>query len=412
MYNIKRVSGKYLAINDRDRSKVYIVPDDIFMAMVRSGVNRNNISDDVFLSIRQRKAGIVPYKAFDGLNRKELKEPEKMLRTSHEKQEILRKREASGKKVKTNREKSREIQRLKIRIAASALVLVMAWSGIGVLKKKLAKDADNGYTTEQDVDNDNDYIDYDDENSNNEDIIEDEDDLDNYEESTEYYYNLDGEVDRQNYDNAMKHEEEFRKAEEKFGIDYRLLVAIACQESSGIHDPNDSKYATGIMKIQNVHKGEDAPYVNNITNENDSININEDNLENVQSNIDIGAALLQHCLYLAYEKGYERGMLTKEEIIPAALYGYNNGPTALVNMLLDYEKSGEESYNSFIRTTISTNIDNEDLVWHLKYPALVFNERNEDDIEFWANYIKDGQKDTFKTKPVNESKIYAASMKR
>ena len=445
MYEIKRISGKYLAIDKTNRSDMYVVPDDVVIDIVRRGIDKRNISDDLFFRIRQKESGIVPYKLFDDLNKEELYETRKVIETSNRKMHILREKKKKGKSVRVNRDKSSNrikyenkvidekkknvIKCATIKVATAVTAGILAVTAVGgFFKNKSKSDSDNGYSIEKNIDTNNGYhdekengieSDYVNESItsnevNNEDIIleEEPDDLDNQEESTEYYYNLDGEVDRQNWKNAMKHENEFKEAEKKFGIDYRLLMAIACQESSGIHNPNDSKYATGIMKIQNVHKGEHATFVNNITKRNDSIDINEENLKNAQSNIDIGAALFQHCLYLAYEKGYENGILAKEEIIPAALYGYNNGATALVKMLNAYKKSNEESYNSFVRTIISANIDNENLVWHLKYPALVFNERSDDDVEFWAKYVKEKKEDTFKTKPVNESKMYSASMKR
>ena len=99
--------------------------------------------------------------------------------------------------------------------------------------------------------------------------------------------------------------------------------------------------------------------------------------------------------------------------MPAALHGYNMGINAERRLIDKYAKSGEESYNYFIRLSISNNLDDEELVRHLKYPAFVFNERGEEEADYWA-YCKDsnGGKRKVATNAINESKMYSASLGR
>ncbi len=423
MYSIKRVDGQYLAINTKNMDDKYIVPEDIARALMRN--NKMQMEDLFFNNLKQTEVGIIPFNNnktnhFDELNKEQLVESKTFLNDNENNMDKIRK-----KSKKVNRVKARKIKKIKIRIAAGVMAVIMAWSGIGALKKKLHKEPTSDYTTEKTIDttdsyinenkdnNDSNYVNEDltDDSSNNDNslIEEESNDLDTQEESTEYYYNLDGEVDRQNWENVMKYEKEFKEAEKIFGIDHKLLMAIACQESSGIHNPDDGEYATGIMRIEPVHKGEIAPFYNHVTKKQDSIKIDKDNLNNVKTNIFIGAALFQHNCDLACEKGFDNKILKSSEVIPAALFGYNNGPTAQVKALNAYKESGEESYNSFIRSTISANIGDEDLIWHLKYPALVFNKRNKENQEFW---VKDANGKIYATKPINESKMYSSSFSR
>ena len=425
MYKVKRVDGQYLAINNKNVSDMYYIPDAIARRLMQNG--NMEMEDIYFNNLRQNCSEIVPYVIFDNLNKTHLSVSRDVVKNSHDAEKKLSEKRKKGEEVKVRRDVM--IKKAAIKVAIGFTSAILAISGGISLKKKIHKKPTNDYTTEKNIDNNDtniheednyivsDYVNEDltDDSYDNTLVKEDTTNLDEQEDSTEYYYNLDGEVDEKNWENAMKYEKEFREAEKIFGIDHRLLMAIACQESSGIHDPDNDKYAKGIMQIEPVHfmnkdKNEEILYFyNHVTKKQDSVKINKDNVYNVKTNILIGAGLYQHDCYLAIEKGYDKSLLKSQEVIPAGFFGYNNGPTAEVRALNDYKESGEESYNSFIRTTISANIDDEDLVWHWKYPALVLNECNEKDAELW---VKDSRGRKFVTKPINESKIYSASMKR
>ena len=419
MYKVKRVDGQYLAINNKNVSDMYYIPDAIARRLMQNG--NMEMEDIYFNNLRQNCSEIVPYVIFDNLNKTHLSVSRDVVKNSHDAEKKLSEKRKKGEEVKVRRDVM--IKKTSIKVAIGFTSAILAISGGISLKKKIHKKPTNDYTTEKNIDNNDtniheednyivsDYVNEDlsDDSYDNTLVKEDAANLDEQEDSTEYYYNLDGEVDEKNWENAMKYEKEFKEAEKIFGIDYRLLMAIACQESSGIHNPDDGEYAIGIMRIEPVHEGEVAPFYNHVTKKQDSIKIDKNNLNNVQTNIYIGAALFQHNFDLALEKGFNNKLLKSSEVIPVSLFGYNNGPTAEIKSLDAYKESGEESYNSFIRATISANIDDEDLVWHLKYPALVFNKRNKDTKEFW---VKDAKGNLYATKPINESKIYSTSMKR
>ena len=373
--------------------------------------------------------------------------PLDVAKVNREKSSLSKKK--NDKQAKENQKKSSLFKKISIQLDPWALSFIAAVSAVKLVEKLSSKDNDNTVVIEKSIDS-NDYIDDNNlpsnniidvpdedtnDDSNEDEIINDDSQNDSYEEQfndsstesieqiddkdtidyqeedNEYYYNLDGEVDRQNWNNAMRYEDAFKKAGEKYGIDYKLLMAIACQESSGIHKNN--KYSYGIMHVEKVHEDEELAVNNMITGEVDTLKGTVEYLSSLYGNTEFGAGILQRCLNIAYREGYKKGILKKNEIIPVALHGYNMGFDAERELIDNYAKSGEESYNYFIRITISTNIEDEALVWHLKYPALVFNERGEENTEYWA-YCKssNGEIEKVFTTPINESKIFTASMKR
>lgn len=245
MYNIKRVNGKYLAINDKIINDVYVVPDDVFEKMVRAGINRNNIADDVFFRIKQKESGVFLLKQpvknpFDKLNKEQLGESKIVLKGSKKGIEKLGK---SQKKV--NRKRSIKLKQMKIRVAAGVMAVVMAWSGIGLIKKRINKDSNNTYTIEHSIDSK--------ENKNK--VIEDSNDDNNYQkytknETLDFYYEEYSNASEESAKNAMQYLDLCKKYGSMYGEDYRLLIGTLAQELNGIHKLELDTPAIGVSQIE------------------------------------------------------------------------------------------------------------------------------------------------------------------
>lgn len=123
--------------------------------------------------------------------------------------------------------------------------------------------------------------------------------------------------------NARNYIDEFIEVGQKYGIDYRLLMAIAAQESNGKHEITDDRKAIGIMQIErSQHIDTDITAHNYFTDSDETLHITDEILENAYTNINVGAMYLQKCLEM--QKGN----------IPLAIQTYNYGPTNMKNVLI------------------------------------------------------------------------------
>lgn len=96
--------------------------------------------------------------------------------------------------------------------------------------------------------------------------------------------------------------ETFLKAYSNYGVDPYLLLAIYMTETSLSHNstiPGGSRYngcAYGAMQIEKTNIGETITAYNYQNEQYDTITITEDKLIDFDSNIEIGAMLMQNCL--------------------------------------------------------------------------------------------------------------------
>lgn len=239
MYNIKRVNGKYLAINDKNINAVYVVPDEAARSLMRS--NKMQMSDMFFDDLRKSKIGIVPTNSFfDFLNKEQLVISKETLKTSDHNISKLKK---NVKRV--NRKKARKIKQIKIRVAAGVMAVVMTWSGIGLIKKGINKNSNNTYTTEHSIDSK--------ENKNN--VIEGSNDDNNYQkhmenEALDFYYEEYSNASEESAKNAMQYLNLCKKYGSMYGEDYRLLMGTLAQELNGIHKLELDTPAIGVSQIE------------------------------------------------------------------------------------------------------------------------------------------------------------------
>ena len=107
---------------------------------------------------------------------------------------------------------------------------------------------------------------------------------------------------------------------EKYSINSDVICALATQEQ-GVHNPNESGTAIGLMQIEKVHIGETIRLYNYETNEYETIKITEDNLRNLDTNILIGIGIFQNCLiefngnYFIALEAYNKGIYGMHRIL-------------------------------------------------------------------------------------------------
>ena len=139
------------------------------------------------------------------------------------------------------------------------------------------------------------------------------------------------------------------KMAHRYGLDPELLMAMATQEK-GVHTPKiDAGGGYGLMQIQYKVWIDDVVYcykLNETTGEFEQhqIKVTKSALKDVESNIEIGAAILQS--YLSKFK-YN---------IPMAVQAYNQGPNAVAGIVKRYCADYGKDYKDVIRTP-------EDLGW-------------------------------------------------
>ncbi len=160
-------------------------------------------------------------------------------------------------------------------------------------------------------------------NTENEDgiIIHETETNDTYEinqmlEEDEFHFSYKDRTDSENLSNAKRYEDLFIKYGNMYGVDPNLLMAIAAQESSGDHYSHLSGgCAMGIMQIEkSVWIGHSVSAYNFETGEIDKIKVTEEAIEDLETNIQIGAMI---CINRIGENNYNIAIGTQ---------GYNYGP--------------------------------------------------------------------------------------
>ena len=212
--------------------------------------------------------------------------------------------------ITPNMKLSRKNKALGKTIIATSLVAIMAISGSTGLNHRTAE-ADNNENPryEQRID---DEIE-----------TETEEQLQSMLQEDSFHYSYENRQNEENISNAKRYEDLFQKYGNKYGIDPELLMAMAAQESCGDHYNNlDNGPAEGIMQVEkSAHLGSSVSAYNFETGEIDTIQINEENLQDLETNIQIGTMILRTCIE---DNNYN---------IPLAIQTYNLGPGNMATAL-------------------------------------------------------------------------------
>lgn len=235
-----------------------------------------------------------------------------------------KKKKLTGKKV--NRKKSKVIVPQKVAIA----VVMGAIIGVGGVKlsnnneNKRREPTDISYDEVKNSD-DVDVITYDDgyiydykeevENDTNSNYLE-----------FDYYSDSDKKISNNDIENTLRYKDIFDKYGHEFGIDSNLLIALATNESSGIHDIDYDEPDIGIMQIEwSVWLNKKVKAYNYEKNEFDSLIITNDVIESLEGNIKAGTMILQENINKTVRYGYDDKLINASDILPYSLQRYNMG---------------------------------------------------------------------------------------
>ena len=113
-----------------------------------------------------------------------------------------------------------------------------------------------------------------------------------------FHYAYEDRTDSENIDNVNQYDDIFQKYAKMYGLDVKLLKAIACQESGGNHYGNlGNGPAEGIMQIEkSVHIGETISAYNFYTQDMDYVSITDENLQDIDFYIRVGAMELRNAM--------------------------------------------------------------------------------------------------------------------
>lgn len=142
------------------------------------------------------------------------------------------------------------------------------------------------------------YIDYDNEESTEYIEYEDPNEIDDMLSSDSFHFSYEDRTYSENIDNVNQYDYIFQKYAKMYGVDANLLKAMACQESGGDHYGNlGNGPAEGIMQIEkSVHIGQEISAYNVETKEYDTVYVTQDNLQDIDFNIRVGAMDLRNAL--------------------------------------------------------------------------------------------------------------------
>lgn len=235
-----------------------------------------------------------------------------------------KKKKLTGKKV--NRKKSKVIVPQKVAIA------VVMGAIIGVGGVKLSNNNENKRREPTDIS----YEEV--KNSDDVDVITyDDGDMYDYKEEVEndtnsnylefdYYSDSDKKISNNDIENTLRYKDIFDKYGHDFGIDSNLLIALATNESSGIHDIDYDEPDIGIMQIEwSVWLNKKVKAYNYEKNEFDSLIITNDVIESLEGNIKAGTMILQENINKTVRYGYDDKLINASDILPYSLQRYNMG---------------------------------------------------------------------------------------
>lgn len=235
-----------------------------------------------------------------------------------------KKKKLTGKKV--NRKESKVIVPQKVAIA------VVMGAIIGVGGVKLSNNNENKRREPTDIS----YEEV--KNSDDVDVITyDDGDMYDYKEEVEndtnsnylefdYYSDSDKKISNNDIENTLRYKDIFDKYGHEFGIDSNLLIALATNESSGIHDIDYDNPDIGIMQIEwSVWLNKKVKAYNYEKNEFDSLIITNDVIESLEGNIKAGTMILQENINKTVRYGYDDKLISASDILPYSLQRYNMG---------------------------------------------------------------------------------------
>ena len=139
----------------------------------------------------------------------------------------------------------------------------------------------------------------------------------------EFHFSYTDRTDYENITNAKRYEDIFITYGNMYGVDPNILMAIAAQENCGKHyEALNNAYATGIMQIERSANLNSTVTAYNVqTGQMDSIYVTQEAIEDLETNIRIGAMIFRNKLE---EYNYN---------IPLALQSYNFGSGNMANSL-------------------------------------------------------------------------------
>ena len=200
-----------------------------------------------------------------------------------------------------------------------------------------------------------------------------------------FHYSYEDRSASTNVKQAKRYEDIFEKYANRYGVDKNLLIAMAAQESSGEHYNNlrDTKPAAGIMQIEKaVHIGHSVSAYNFETGKVETVQVTQDKLNDVDTNIKIGTMIL-------------RGYIENANYnIPLAIQTYNMGPGNMSKVL--------NSCSSLENIQVSTMKNNPTNNKWLKYRSHI-NAGDSRYVEHVFSYL--GDKQELSVKKRDSSKI-------
>ena len=139
------------------------------------------------------------------------------------------------------------------------------------------------------------------------------------------YIDYDDRSDSDKAVHAQKYEDVIKKYSDMYGLDAKLMLAIATQERGEHSSEMDSGGATGLMQIQNsVWLGESIKAYNFETGDWETVVIDQDMISSLEGNVKAAAMIMQS--YLKHTN-YN---------ICQSVQSYNMGPYAVDNMVRQY----------------------------------------------------------------------------
>lgn len=235
-----------------------------------------------------------------------------------------KKKKLTGKKV--NRQKSKVIVPQKVAIAV-VMGAIIGVGGVKLSNNNENKKREPSNISYEEVKN-SDEIDA---------ITYDDGDMYDYKEETEndtnsnylkfdYYSDSDKKISNNDIENTLRYKDIFDKYGQQFGIDSNLLIALATNESSGIHNIDYDEPDIGIMQIEwSVWLNKKVKAYNYEKNEFDSLIITNDVIESLEGNIKAGTMILQENINKTVRYGYDDKLIAASDILPYSLQRYNMG---------------------------------------------------------------------------------------
>lgn len=190
---------------------------------------------------------------------------------------------------------SRKNKAIGKKVAAFALATAISLTTAAFISKAKGEDNSNNVVKGEYVISEN----YDPDDSYNlvEETTNEMDDMINENEKV-FHFSYEDRTTSENINNVNQYDDIFQKYAKMYGLDVRLLEAIACQESGGDHYGNlGNGPAEGIMQIEkSAHVGATVSAYNFETQEIDYFEVTEENLQDIDFNIRIAAIDLRNAL--------------------------------------------------------------------------------------------------------------------